>query len=313
MDAQAQGPGGPEQVGSTRDDRPRLVTKRPTVVADVTVVMPAMNRAHLIGRALDSITAGTVQPKAVIVVDDASTDDTVAVARAHGAEVIALEVNGGSGPARNRGIEAADTGWIAFLDSDDAWHPDHLETVLARAGDHVLVAGPGSSTGGRLLGNAWHRDLEIGSLDLLAPGDLVCTSGTVVRRQALLDAGLFRPLRRAQDLDMWIRVLRQGTGLALGEPTFTYHLHEQQAINDTALMRECYTKIVQDCASQPWFSAHDADKAFAKWRWDDLRAAQRSRDVGGVLREGGWFARRPHTWRPLVTLLRGRRMSRARG
>lgn len=295
------------------DERPALVDDRPRVTADVTVVMPAMNRAHLIGRALDSITAGSIQPKAVIVVDDASTDDTVVVAREHGATVIALEVNGGSGPARNRGIEAAQTEWIAFLDSDDAWHPDHLATVLAKAGDHVLVAGPGSSTGGRLLGNAWHRDLEVSSIDLLAPGDLVCTSGTVVRRQALLDAGLFRPLRRAQDLDMWVRVLQQGTGLALAEPTFTYYLHEQQAINDTALMRECYAKIVEDCARQPWFTTQDADKAFAKWRWDDLRTAERSRDVPGLLRESTWFARRPHTWKPLATLLRGRRMSRARG
>lgn len=298
---------------STVEDRLGIVDHRPGVTADVTVVMPAMNRAHLIARALDSITAGSVQPKAIIVVDDASSDDTVSVARAHGATVIELPVNGGSGPARNRGIEAADTEWIAFLDSDDAWHPDHLATVLAKAGDHVLVAGPGSSTGGRLLGNAWHRDLELGSLDLLAPGDLVCTSGTIVRRQALLDAGLFRPLRRAQDLDMWVRVLQHGSGLALAEPTFTYYLHEQQAINDTALMRECYTRIVEDCARQPWFSARDADKAFAKWRWDDLRTAQRSRDVAGLLRGGTWFARRPHTWRPLATLLRGRRMSRARG
>ena len=294
-------------------DRVRLVDAGPRATVDVTVVMPAMNRAHLIGRALGSITAGSVQPKAVVVVDDASTDDTVAVARAHGATVIELPVNGGSGPARNRGIEAAGTEWIAFLDSDDAWHPEHLETVLAKAGDHVLVAGPGSSTGGRLLGNAWHRDLEVGSIDLLAPGDLVCTSGTIVRRQALLDAGLFRPLRRAQDLDMWVRVLQQGTGLALAAPTFTYFLHEQQAINDTALMRECYAKIVEDCARQPWFSARDADKAFAKWRWDDLRTAQRSRDAGALVREGAWFLRRPHTWRPLTTLLRGRRMSRARG
>jgi glycosyltransferase involved in cell wall biosynthesis len=281
--------------------------------ADVTVVMPAMNRAHLIGRALDSVAAQTVRPLEVIVVDDASTDTTVDVAREHGARVIALEVNGGSGPARNRGIEEARTEWIAFLDSDDEWHPDHLERVLARAEGHVLVAGPGSSSGGRLLGNPWRRDVELEPLDLLAPGDMVCTSGTIVRRQALLDAGAFRPLRRAQDLDMWIRVLALGRGLALAEPTFTYHLHDQQAILDTGLMRECYTRIVQDSAGADWFGPGDADRAFTKWRWDDLRAAQRDRDLAAAAGHAFWFARRPHVWSPLVALLRARRLSRSHG
>ncbi|MEZ0491254.1 glycosyltransferase family 2 protein [Kineococcus sp. TBRC 1896] len=289
------------------------MTTPPETVADVTVVMPAMNRAHLIGRALESIAEQTVRPREVIVVDDASTDDTVAVAREHGATVIELPVNGGSGPARNRGIEAATTEWIAFLDSDDAWHPDHLERVLASSVGHVLVAGAGSSTGGRLLGNAWRRDVELTSIDLVAPGDLVCTSGTIVRKQALVDAGLFRPLRRAQDLDMWVRVLQQGSGLALAEPTFTYHLHEQQAINDTELMRECYTRIVEHCAEQSWFSAADVDRAFTKWHWDDLRTAQAGRDVGAVAHHAGWFVRRPHTWSSLSKLLRGRRLSRTRG
>ncbi|WP_432511356.1 glycosyltransferase family 2 protein [Kineococcus sp. SYSU DK001] len=280
---------------------------------DVTVVMPAMNRAHMIGRALDSVAAQTLTPREVIVVDDASTDDTVAVARAHGATVIELPVNGGSGPARNRGIEAARTRWIAFLDSDDAWLPDHLERTLARAEGYVLVAGPGSSSGGRQLGNVWRRDLELNAVDLFAPGDLVCTSGTIVTKEALLAGGLFRPLRRAQDLDMWVRVLQHGRGLALAEPTFRYFLHDQQAINDTDLMRRCYEQIVADCTEQPWFSRHDADRAMVKWHWDDLRAAQRTGDRGEVVRNARWFAARPHVWRSLAKVLQGRRLSRSLG
>ncbi|WP_369052485.1 glycosyltransferase family 2 protein [Kineococcus terrestris] len=276
----------------------------------MTVVMPAMNRAHLIGRALDSVRAQTLRPREVVVVDDASTDDTVAVARAHGATVLEMETNGGSGPARNRGIEAASTTWIAFLDSDDSWHPDHLRTLMDRAGDHVLVGSPGRSTDGRVLGNSSSREVELTPLTVLSPGDMLCTSGTAARRDALLAAGLFRDLRRAQDLDMWVRVLERGTGLALARPTVTYHLHEQQAILDSDLMRQCFTRIVDDCRSKDWFTDRDADRAWVRWHWDDARAAQRSGEAAAAVRELSWFASRPYTWSTLAALLRARRLSR---
>lgn len=280
------------------------------LMVDVTVVMPAMNRGHLIARALDSVAAQTLRPRQVVVVDDASTDDTVDVARAHGADVIALPVNGGSGPARNRGIEAATTEWIAFLDSDDAWHPDHLATVVQNAEDHVLVASPGTSTGGRQLGNAHGKPFPLTSKTALVPGDLIITSGALVRRQALLDAGLFRGLRRAQDLDMWVRVLEHGTGVALTRPTVTYFLHDEQAIKDHELMRQCFGQIIDFSVTRPWFDEHDADRARSRWHWDDLRAAQRGRDPRRVLHEAGWLVTRPHTWSTLVELLRMRRLSR---
>lgn len=280
------------------------------VVADVTVVMPAMNRAHLIAQALDSVAAQTVPPREVIVIDDASTDDTVAVAKAHGATVIELAENGGSGPARNRGIEAASSTWIAFLDSDDMWAPDHLERIMRRAAGHVLVAAPGVSSAGRRLGNSWGHEVTLGVKTVLAPGEMVCTSGTIARRDALIAAGLFRPLRRAQDLDMWVRVLRQGTGLALAEPSVTYFLHDEQAIHSTDLMRSCFTRIVADCRAEGWFSAADADRAFARWHWDDLRAYQRDRKLRSAVAEFAWFLAHPHTVPTLVTLLRARRRSR---
>jgi glycosyltransferase involved in cell wall biosynthesis len=284
-------------------------------VADVTVVMPAKDRATLIGRALRSVAEQTLRPREVVVVDDGSTDGTGDVARELGARVVRIEQSGGSGPARNRGIQEATTTWIAFLDSDDEWHPDHLSSVMARTAGHVMVASPGVAEGtgpmvGRVQGNPWGRDLELRPMTLLAPGDLVCTSGTVVARQALLDAGLFRPLRRAQDLDMWVRVLEFGTGLALHRPTVTYHLHGTQASNDKDLMRECFDRIVDECSGRAWFTAKDRDRCYSRVQWDDLRVAQRERDVPEVIGHVRWFASRPHAWPPLVRLLRQRRMSR---
>ncbi|WP_432494372.1 glycosyltransferase family 2 protein [Kineococcus auxinigenes] len=281
-----------------------------TAAADVTVVMPALNRAHLIERSLASIAGQRERPAEVIVIDDGSTDDTAAVAKRAGATVIQLPESGGSGPARNRGIEAASTEWVAFLDSDDEWEPDHLARLMARARGQVLVTAPGRSDSGRIMGNPWRHELTLDPLTLLTPGDVVCTSGTAVRRQTLLDAGLFRPLRRAQDLDLWLRVLEHGPGLALTTPTVLYHEHGGQASRDRELMRQCFDWIVDDCSSRGLLTIKHRDQAYSRVHWDDLRTAQRAGDVREVTRFVQWFARRPHALPPLVRLLRQRRLSR---
>lgn len=281
-------------------------------VVDVAVVMPAMNREGMIRRALQSIQQQTVAPAEVIVVDDASDDATADVAEPLATKVVRLAQRSGSGPARNAGIEAATSTWIAFLDSDDEWEPAHLETLLKEAGTNLLVTAPGRSTGGRVLGNSWGRPIELSPSQLVSPGDLVCTSGTMVKRQALLDAGLFRPLRRAQDLDTWIRILELGPGLALATTSVKYHEHDEQASKDRDLMRQCFDIIMDRAKTQSWCTSQVFDKAYVRWRWDELRSAQRHSDLSGIREALLWFLRRPHTWLVLGKLLRSRRNSRTR-
>jgi glycosyltransferase involved in cell wall biosynthesis len=92
----------------------------------VSVVIPALNAAATIGRAVASALRQTQTPYEVIVIDDGSTDDTAAAARASGATLIATQ-HGGPAAARNAGVRAATQPWIAFLDADDAWLPAKLE------------------------------------------------------------------------------------------------------------------------------------------------------------------------------------------
>jgi glycosyltransferase involved in cell wall biosynthesis len=277
--------------------------------ADVTVVVPARDRAHLLGRALESVAAQSLLPRAVVVVDDGSTDDTAEVARAHGADVIRLERSGGSGPARNRGIEAARTTWVAFLDSDDIWDSGHVAALMAHAAGHVLVTAPGRR-GDRVVGNALGRNVQLSPLSLLDPGAMVFTSGTASRRDALLEAGLFRPLPRAQDLDMWLRVLEQGSGLALARPTVIYVTHDTQVSRDKALTRACFDQIVDDCAARPWFRPDHRDRAYTRWRWDELRASMGRRDLAATASSARWLVGRPRVWPTLGRVLVQRRMSR---
>lgn len=281
---------------------------------DVTVVIPALNRASVIGRALDSATGQVPPPGEVIVVDDGSSDDTAAVARAHGATVISLPQRGGSGPARNRAIAAARTGWIAFLDSDDEWLPGHLARLLAASDDQVLVGAPALSTSGKLLGNTAAEPISVGPVDMLVPGDLVVTSATLVRTDVIRAAGGFRALPRAQDLDLWLRVLEHGPGRCLPPPaTISYHEHPGQASKDQQLMRECFDDIMTTYADRDWLTASVRARSYGRVRWDDLRVAQRAADPRGVARELAWFARNPVAVPVVVGLLAQRRRSRAIG
>jgi glycosyltransferase involved in cell wall biosynthesis len=103
----------------------------------VTVVIPAYNAAAYLAATLQSVLCQTKVPHEVIVVDDGSTDDTAAIAGSLGARVISIR-NGGVANARNVGIRAASTAWIAFLDADDIWRPERLEAQW-----RALAAAPG--------------------------------------------------------------------------------------------------------------------------------------------------------------------------
>lgn len=283
------------------------------VTADVTVVMPARNRAGLIGRALESVARQTVAPAEVVVVDDASSDGTADVARRHGATVLVQAEAGGSGPARNVAVAHAATRWVAFLDSDDEWQPRHLELLLAVAGDDVLVTAPATRDDGRVIGNPWRRPVPLTPPRLLAPSDLVVTSGTMALRATVLEVGGFRALPRAQDLDLWLRVLEVGSGTALGHPTVLYHEHGEQASKDEDLMRRSFDDIVATYGSRSWYTPLLAQRSRSRLEWDDLRRAQRERRWGDVGTHLGWFVRHPRAVPALVEILRHRRQGRTAG
>lgn len=101
--------------------------------APVTVVIPCFCCTRTIQRALDSVVQQTHRPAEVILVDDASRDNTLdmlwRIQKQYlgWIKVISLEENAGAGSARNVGWSAATQPYIAFLDADDAWHPNKIE------------------------------------------------------------------------------------------------------------------------------------------------------------------------------------------
>lgn len=117
-------------------------------MSSISVIIPSYNRAERLSHAVDSVLAQTLPPMEILVVDDGSTDGTAEKFRNLPEPVrLISKTNGGVSSARNVGIAHARGEWIAFLDSDDAWHPGKLEKqVTALTAEHSDICFCGIST-----------------------------------------------------------------------------------------------------------------------------------------------------------------------
>lgn len=100
----------------------------------VTVLIPAYNAEQFLRSAVDTVRSQSVNVEEILVVDDASSDGTAALAERLGVRVLRAS-HGGPAAARNAGLAIAKSEWIATLDADDIWHPRKLELQY----DAVLV------------------------------------------------------------------------------------------------------------------------------------------------------------------------------
>jgi glycosyltransferase involved in cell wall biosynthesis len=102
------------------------------VTLSYSVVIPAYNAAKTIGQAIESILRQTISPQEIIVVDDGSTDETVAVVRGMASKLTVLgQTNGGPGAATTAGFRRVATPFVATLDADDLWLPQKIARQAA--------------------------------------------------------------------------------------------------------------------------------------------------------------------------------------
>ena len=98
----------------------------------ISCIVPVFNGENYLAEALESILAQTYRPIEVIVVDDGSTDGTAGLAARYGDRIRYVRQNNGGAPtARNLGLSVAVGEFVAFLDSDDLWHPEKLQRQMA--------------------------------------------------------------------------------------------------------------------------------------------------------------------------------------
>ncbi len=192
----------------------------------VSVIIPTYNLATHLPEAIASVHTQQFPDVEIIVVDDGSTDDTAKVLEAlteSGDLRWFRQNNAGAAAARNRGIQEARGGWIAFLDADDLWLPGKLAAQLQQLREHPEAVF--SYTDVRLRSESnLERDLACGTdgqplfLRLLG-GNLFATPTVMIRRDCFEEIGLFNTeLRTGEDWDMWMRLATHFAHVRVARP-----------------------------------------------------------------------------------------------
>jgi hypothetical protein len=194
---------------------------------EATIIVPAYNAEATLGETLRSLLAQTHDDFEVVLVDDGSTDRTVAIARAFGDPRLRIEQqpNRGLSGARNSGIAAARGRYIGFCDADDLWRPTKLRDHVRHleANPHVGLSFSGSALideAGRTLRVAQRPRLTNITASHVFKRNPVGNGSAPVMRRAALDDIAWRPtgearrdwwfdetLRQSEDIECWLRLI----------------------------------------------------------------------------------------------------------
>lgn len=242
----------------------------------VSVIIPTYNRADLLPLALQSVLDQNFQDFEAIVVDDGSTDGSVEVVKAFNDARIRYiyQTNAGLSAARNTGIANVGGEYLALLDSDDIFFPWKLNVQVQQLDDNSDL---GFVTGGfcyiDLDGKKiaerqpWrsHRPLNLKTLLIGAP---IITNAVMVRTELVKRVGGFNPaLRRAEDLDLWLRLGALGCSMAWTPSVVcAYRMHSNQMVRDATEQTKVAVKVFEQLyqkANLPEFAVDLRNQAFA--------------------------------------------------
>ena len=211
----------------------------------VSVVIPTRNRAGLLRAAIVSVLAQSFQDFEIVVIDDASDDDTPSVIAGLADDTrisyFRHAKNLGEAASRNAGLAHARGEYIAFLDDDDTWLPEKLAAqveILDRSPERIGA-----------VYTAYDRvDIKTGATLSTVPaekrgdiyGDLReqnwvgCPSAVMVRRVCFDKVGLFdKQIKFGVDYDMWIRISRHYEFEVIDRPLVRYSVHARRLSTDT--------------------------------------------------------------------------------
>jgi len=223
----------------------------------ISVVIPTFNAEQTIIRALESVKAQKLQPFEVIVVDDGSKDRTGELVKKNFplAKYIRQD-NAGPSAARNIGAKAAKGEWIAFLDDDDEWLPTKLsrQTRLLKAAPSVSLCFTGMvninmeepferlawSEDDFSLLKSISKDIHTGRIlsnvfyfEMLCRNYIYTPTVIVRRSQFFLVGGFNQKLKKAEDVDLWLKLIKLGEVTFIEDPLVHRHFKPGGLSNDT--------------------------------------------------------------------------------
>lgn len=207
---------------------------------DITVIIPCLNAAATLPAAIESALNQTVPPREILLIDDHSTDRSVAVAQAYG-DVVRVFTNPahGTGPARNLGVREARGQYIAFVDADDLIEPTKHErqlAILEQAGPYAVA-----HTGASFFFDDASRPPYLRPSGAAATGrctqvifesNPVCGASSMLARSTILELGNYDPdLWGTDDFYMSLAASTRCTFHYVPEPLYHIRCHGTQMSN----------------------------------------------------------------------------------
>ncbi|NNE62484.1 MAG: glycosyltransferase [Gammaproteobacteria bacterium] len=187
-----------------------------TAINSISVVIPSFNRLPLLIKALESVYSQKTEVDEVIVVDDGSDDNTAeTIEKLFPGVLLLRQPNLGVSSARNRGIKAAKSQWIALLDSDDQWLPGKISAVhevQREFPQYLLIHSDEIWIRDGVRVNAMHKHRKTGGWIFrnCLPLCVISPSAAVINRKVFDQVGYFDDsLPACEDYDLWLRICHQ--------------------------------------------------------------------------------------------------------
>lgn len=260
---------------------------------DVSVIIPAHNRAGTILQAIDSVLRQSFQKFELLIVDDGSSDNTCEVVQRYSDPRLRLlrqSVNKGVSAARNRGMKESRGDLIAFLDSDDEWFHEKLQLQVDcfrnRSEKVGLIYGGVENHYGDGRRDHWtptHRGELYGKL-LRSPVIHGGSSVVMIRRQVIASVGYFdEAIPAIEDYDYWLRICRHFEADFIAQPLMRYNdltLPNRKSLN----FREnhdarCYFYTKHHAELVRWGVAHlfllETARRMLKYSTSDVTSARK--------------------------------------
>lgn len=219
----------------------------------VSVIMPAYNAAVTLQESVDSVVAQTFHNWELIIINDASIDNTEEIAKHYSGRdrrirLTTNEINQGVAVSRNEGIKQAMGEYLAFLDSDDLWGKEKLQKQMHfMKQNNAIISFTGTAymnAAGQISAYTLPAENGLGYKDLLRRNIMSCSS-VIVRRDKMIS---FPSGYMHEDYASWLKVVKTaGQAYGLNEPLLVYRMgaHTKSAgrISSAIMTRNAYKEV----------------------------------------------------------------------
>lgn len=225
----------------------------------ISVVIPVYNGEKTIQETIESVLKQTYQEFEIIAIDDGSQDNTLAIINSIQDQRIKVfsYPNAGLSASRNRGFARASGEFIAFLDADDLWTQDKLESQLELLQQNPQAAVAYSWTdhideSGKFLKPASYTSCSGNIYERLLIGNfLSCGSNTLIRAESLKQVGGFdESLKAAEDWDMWLRLAPRYDFVVVPRPQVLYRVSPYSMSANISKMETASLRVIEKAYNQ---------------------------------------------------------------